>query len=159
MERDTLFKEQQGFSQGWLRFLVPAFLSLAVIVCIIQYYTKEESLQDAVMAIALIALVTVFIFSIRMETRIKADGIYVRFAPFHRKHQFYSWEQIHAAYVREYNPLLEYGGWGMRLGLFGRGSALNVSGNTGIQLVFKNGTKLLIGTRQPQEAIAALKRL
>ncbi len=159
MESNTVFIEQQGFSQGWLRYFLPALLLIAIVLSIIQYVTKEESLSDAVIAIVLLSILGLFIFSIRMETKIKIDGIYVRFSPFHIKPKFYPWEAIQQAYIREYNPLREYGGWGIRMGLFGHGWAYNVSGTIGIQLVLKDETKLLIGTRQPHKAAEALKRL
>jgi len=159
MERDTVFVEQQGFSQGWLRYFLPAIIAIAVILCIVQYATHNPDLGDAVIALVLLAILSLFIFSLRMETKIKTDGIYVRFTPFHIKHKYYPWEVIHQAYIREYNPLREYGGWGIRMGLFGHGWAYNVSGNIGIQLIMKDGSKLLIGTRQPHKAAEALKRL
>jgi hypothetical protein len=159
MEPNTVFIEQQGFSQGWLRYLLPALILIAIVLSIVQYFTKEESLGEAVIAIVLLSILSLFIFSIRMETKIKTDGIYVRFSPFHIKAKFYSWEVIHQAFIREYNPLREYGGWGIRMGLFGHGWAYNVSGTTGIQLIMKDGMKLLIGTRQPHKAAEALKRL
>lgn len=52
---------------------------------------------------------------------------------------------------------MDYGGWGFRFGLFGKGRALNVSGNKGIQLVLTDGTRLLIGTNKPDEARQALQ--
>ena len=159
MESKTVFIEQQGFSQGWLRYFLPALILIAVALSIAQYLTREESLRDAVIAIVLLSMLSLFIFSIRMEIKVKTDGIYVRFSPFHVKAKFYPWEVIHQAFIREYNPLREYGGWGIRMGLFGHGWAYNVSGNIGIQLIMKDGSKLLIGTRRPHEAAEALKRL
>ena len=42
---------------------------------------------------------------------------------------------------------MEYGGWGVRYSLTGKGRAFNVSGNIGLQLEFINGEKVLIGTQ------------
>jgi hypothetical protein len=159
MEDVIFFKEKQGFNQGWLRFLMPALVSIAVIISIIQFYTNDDSLAEAIVAIILFAILTAILFTIQMKTEIKAAGIYVQFAPFQRKPSFYPWENIRAVYIRQYNPLQEYGGWGMRSGLMGRGTAYNISGTIGIQLVFKNGKRHLIGTRQPHKAAEALKRL
>ncbi len=80
---------------------------------------------------------------------IKTDGIYVKFFPFHMSFRHYPWDQIHKSYVRKYNPILEYGGWGLR-GL-GKNRALNVSGNQGLQLELEGNKRLLIGTRKPDE--------
>ncbi|MBX2959059.1 MAG: hypothetical protein KF732_03800 [Flavobacteriales bacterium] len=62
-------------------------------------------------------------------------------------------------YVRQYSPLTEYGGWGIRLGLFGKGTAYNVSGNKGLQLEFTNNKKLLIGTNKPNELTETLTKI
>jgi TATA-box binding protein (TBP) (component of TFIID and TFIIIB) len=60
--------------------------------------------------------------------------------------------------VREYAPLSEYGGWGLRYSV-NHGKAYNVSGNQGVQLFFTNGKKLLIGTQKPEEITAILKQI
>lgn len=55
------------------------------------------------------------------------------------------------AYARSYRPLLEYGGWGIRLGPSGR--AFTMRGQRGAQLILKSGTRLLIGSENA-EALA-----
>ena len=72
------------------------------------------------------------------------------------KFRHFSWAELEEIYVREYSPISEFGGWGWRFGMGGK--AYNISGDQGIQLVFKNGKKLLIGTQKPVEAAEALKR-
>ena len=44
---------------------------------------------------------------------------------------------------------MQYGGWGIRG--FKSNRAYNVSGKIGLQLEFKNGDKLLVGTQNGQE--------
>lgn len=64
-------------------------------------------------------------------------------------------ERNSKAYVRTYDALSEYGGWGLKGGALwnnSKGKAINVSGNIGIQLELKNGKKLLIGTQKKKEA-------
>ena len=56
--------------------------------------------------------------------------------------------------IREYKPIMEYGGWGIRG--FGSNRALNIKGKIGLQLVFKNGQKLLIGTQKADEIVKIL---
>jgi hypothetical protein len=45
--------------------------------------------------------------------------------------------------------LTEYGGWGIKGTKHDR--AFNISGKQGIQLEFKDGNRLLIGTQKPQD--------
>ena len=111
------------------------------------------------MGFGLTLVVTLLMINIRLDMQIKKDGIYVRFFPFHLNFRFFSWEVISKSFVRQYNPIAEYGGWGFRLGLFGRGRALNISGDKGLQLEFSDGKKLLIGTIMPEELRETLIRL
>lgn len=50
----------------------------------------------------------------------------------------------------------EYGGWGLRLGGFGKGQAYNISGDKRLQLEFTTGQRLLIGTNKPEELSTVL---
>jgi hypothetical protein len=65
-------------------------------------------------------------------------------------------EDLNECFARKYRPILEYGGWGIRCGWKG-GRAYNVSGNEGVQLVFKNGKRLLIGSKEAYGLEAAIR--
>jgi hypothetical protein len=73
----------------------------------------------------------------------------VKFFPIHQKWYHFSWDEIDKYEKIEYRPILEYGGWGIRIGIHGK--AYNVSGNRGIRLVFSTGKRLLIGTQRPDD--------
>ncbi|TXD48954.1 hypothetical protein ES045_05870 [Polaribacter sp. IC073] len=86
--------------------------------------------------------------------------MHYQFFPFHFSLKTISWNEISKAGVRTYLPISEFGGWGLRGGFFfnkGKEKAVNVSGDIGIQLILKNGEKLLIGTQKKQEAAHVLK--
>jgi hypothetical protein len=91
-----------------------------------------------------------------LETNLKKDGIYVRFFPFQLKFKYYNWSNIKKSYVRQYKPILEYGGWGWRMSISGKGKALSISGNHGLQLELLDDKKILIGTKRPEELTKAL---
>ncbi len=109
-----------------------------------------------VIGIALnIALVALFLFA-NLKTEMTTAGISVRFFPFHLSAKHFSWDEISKAEVRRYDPLSEYGGWGIKGAFFSNGKAYNVSGNMGLQLEFNDGKRLLIGTQKPDEIQAKL---
>jgi hypothetical protein len=112
---------------------------------------KPASNSQLLIGAALSLLISIFVLSFRLDTQIKTDGIYVRLFPLQLTYRFFSWKSLLKCYVRKYNAIAEYGGWGLRLGLFGKGRAYNISGNEGLQLEFTNGKKLLIGTQKPEE--------
>ena len=99
------------------------------------------------------------LFKLKLITRIRQEGIYYRFYPFHLKEKHIPTEEILSYEVRQYKPITEYGGWGIRNGGKKYGKAFNVSGNMGLQLYLKNGKKLLIGTGKPAEIGKAMEAL
>lgn len=165
MNTETLFSEKQRFTQIWVWLLL-----LSINAFFFGELIKNEIFPSAPFGISKVyqfgvefyigafAIIssTIFILSIKLETLIKADGIYVRFFPIHQSFKFYAWEDLDKCFIREYRPLFDYGGWGYRGSSKNR--VLNVSGNKGIQLIMKDGTKLLIGTKKPDKVTETLKQ-
>ncbi len=148
------FKETQRFTQWWLWLvLVGSWVVLMYSLATVQPQTTIAYF----ISFGVGMLLPILFWQMRLMTRITEEGIYVRFVPFHFKEQFYPWESIESAQVRTYSPLMEYGGWGIKYGFNGQGKVFNVAGDQGLQLVFKSGEKLLIGTQKPTEIQAAVK--
>lgn len=160
MESKVLFKETQRFRQWWIWLILIAAFGVTIFAIIKEHHVMQNNFNPVFLAPLLIPILGfVLLFYSRLDTEIDAEGIRVRFIPFHFKFKTYNWNVIGQATVTTYNPVLDYGGYGLRFGLFGKGKAYNVSGDQGIQLVFKDGRKLLIGTQKPDEAAQALSNL
>jgi hypothetical protein len=157
-----VFKEEQRFRQTWL-IVVLLITSITPIAMMIKKLLKENttlSIQEFLITIGIIVLSISFIFVFKLTTRIDEKGIHYQFFPIHFKVKTIPWQTISKAYVRTYYPISEFGGWGLRGGFFfnkGKEKAINVSGDIGIQLIFKNGNKLLIGTQKKEEAKRVLE--
>ena len=109
--------------------------------------------------VALIAIAALFL-STKLETEVRSDHLRVRLFPFHIRHREIAAEDLSECYARTYKPIREYGGWGIRYSFRkGIGRAYNMSGNKGVQLVFKNGKKLLIGLHKPDELAQAINSI
>ena len=93
----------------------------------------------------------------RLETEVRQDGLYIRYVPFHRRFKRFKAEDLSEYHARTYRPLLEYGGWGIRCGWKGR--AYNVQGNRGVQLAFRDGRRVLIGSSKASELEAAIRSI
>ena len=157
-----LFREEQRFNQWWLWLLILVPTSMMWYGAIQQlifdkpYGTNPTS--DTGISILLVLfgiLLPLFMYSLRLITEVRQDGLYVRFYPFHLSFRHYPYESINSYQVREYSPLKEYGGWGIRYGK--KGMAYNVSGNRGVQLEFKTGKRLLIGSQRPEELVSQMQ--
>lgn len=165
MDNNIIFSERQRFRQIWIWLILLGVNGLwiyAIITQVVngqQFCNRPMSDTGLFIALGLTVLLTILFIAFRLDTEIKQDGIYVRFFPFYLTFRKYSWDKIAKSFVKQYNPIMDYGGWGFRLGLFGKGKALNVSGNKGIQIVLTDGTRLLIGTNKPDEAKQALQQI
>lgn len=155
-----VFKEEQRFTQP-LIFVILTMSALVTFGLVIHEYTKENSTMKLVELLTVIgvflgAILPIFFF--KLITRIDEKGIHYRFFPFHRKFKSILWYEIQSAYVRHYDAITEYGGWGLKGG-FGRkkGKAINAKGTIGIQLELKNSKKLLIGTQKESDAKRVLE--
>jgi hypothetical protein len=149
----TEFKETQRFTQWWLWLIL--FGTWAIMIFALLQEVNEIIMSFFIGGFIGLGL-PIFFWQMRLVTRVTSAGIYVRFIPFHFKEQFYPWDSIESAQVRTYDSLFEYGGWGIKYGFSGQGKVYNVSGDQGLQLVFKSGEKILIGTHKPEEIQAAV---
>jgi len=116
--------------------------------------TTNEFLGSLIGIIASVLLIFIF----KLSTRIDEKGIHYQFFPFHFSMKTLLWSEITKAEIRTYDPIGEYGGWGLRYSFNKKkGNAVNVSGDIGIQLTLKNGKKLLIGTQKKEAVSRVLK--
>jgi hypothetical protein len=161
MPATILFEEVQQFKQKTLEGLM-----LVVNTGLILAYGLEaaqtgqagpEANVGLLTGIVVAGLITLLLKRIKLITQVTTEGIQVRFAPLQRGFQRYRWADIDRLFIRTYNPVPEYGGWGLRMGP--SGSAYNASGNVGLQLVLRGNFKILIGTTKPELLLEVLRGL
>ncbi|CAM1347561.1 hypothetical protein [Tenacibaculum insulae] len=159
-----VFKEEQRFTQTWLIIIISLCSIMPFlfgVYGIIQQIIYKKPFGDNPMSdIGLIfftismLLLTFLIFLFKLKTRIDEKGIYYQFFPIHFSFKLISWNEINKAYVKTYNPIKDYGGWGLKGGSFfssEKGKAITISGDIGVQIELKNGIKILIGTQKETE--------
>jgi hypothetical protein len=157
------FQENQRFRQPWL-FAILLGSDLLMIYLILSFSVfATEDMDIAAVIILGITLVIMILLSIaflttQLITEIRNDGIFFKFKPFQRKYKEIRFDELESVEVKKYKPVMEYGGWGIRVGGKKRGKAYNVSGNIGIYFVFKDGRKFLLGTQKPESVKKVLQR-
>lgn len=157
----VLFEEKQKFDQPWLWVFIIASCMIPAIPMFMALTGDETLYRDQFigMAVAMTAMV-IALFFLRMSeliTYVKSDGIHYRFPPFLSRWQHIDKEHLKTYAIIKYSPLMEYGGWGYRVGF--KGKALNVRGNMGIKLNYGKSKSLLIGTQKPDDLHRAMARL
>lgn len=157
------FNETQRFRQWWIYAIILVSLGswFYGLIASIHASAAENTAPDLVLIITGVVplgLVFLLIF-LKLETRLRNEGIYIRFKPLQWKEKKIGKDEIKSFEVRKYRALIEYGGWGIRHGGKKYGKAYNVRGNQGLQLILKNGKKLLIGTQKPHEIKKAMETM
>lgn len=160
-----VFNETQRFNQWWMQLIHIASI-LFLLYSIYQWYFAESNVgnvssNDMVGQLAvIITIASIFIlfYFLKLNTEIDERGIHYQFLPFQLSSRTIRWDEMEKCHVRTYSPIKEYGGWGYRNSLGKKGQAYNVKGNKGIQIAFKSGKKLLIGTQKEDEARQIIER-
>jgi hypothetical protein len=172
MER-SYFKEEQKFDQVWFRLLIIlSWVPLIVIFGIGLYQqlvlkkpwgnnpTSDTGLLIITAFVFMIMAVTTWLsFTLCLITEITDEGLKYWFPPLINKVKTIPRSMISEFQVRKYNPIGEFGGWGIKVGTFGRGKAYNVKGNMGLQLLLKNNKKILFGTQRPEALKSAMEKM
>jgi hypothetical protein len=103
-----------------------------------------------------LALIIAVFATVKMETNVGEEGVHISTLYFWRR--FIGFNQIDDAEAVQYSPILDYGGWGVRISH--KGKAYNMRGRRGVQLALKNGGRVLIGSQRDEElAIVIQSRL
>ena len=148
-----VFTEQQKFTQP----LVIIALSMALLVSL--YFIFKEwnvivtgDLNEkfsALSSLIIVLLVILLFMNLKLKTRVDEKGIYYQFFPAHLSFKFIDWKDISTCTIRKYDPISEYGGWGIKFNLFkNKETAFTTKGTIGLQLELTNGKKILIGTQK-----------
>lgn len=146
------WSETQQLRQKWVWILFGFVFLLSVATGLYPFIHGDHSgnaIAGLILQLSLPVIIMAVCWYIRLETTVDIAGISYRFFPLTGRKTI-SWDDIAFAWVRKYKPLAEYGGWGIRYSLGKNGKAINMRGDMGLQLVLKNGSRILIGTQQPE---------
>lgn len=159
-ETEILFEEIQQFTRASVRDFIKVLMGIvfvALIISLILHKGKMSDYSRLLIIIFPLLLVANFILDSRLIVQIRTDGIYVRFPPWQSKFSNYNWGDIAEIQVRDYQGMRDFMGWGIRYAPGKMGYI--VAGNCCIEIVFKNGNKVLISTQKPGDVNEVLRRV
>ncbi len=165
-----IFEETQRFNNQWVRLFacigagaIVASFARAVYQQLIRGIPWGDSpLSDPVLtalSVTMFALAGALVwlaFKLTLIVSLDRSVLRIRMFPLiHRRIPVSSIQEVEAV---EYNPLREYGGWGIKWGGPKRGWAYNISGNLGVRLKVAGGKCILVGSLLPEELAEALNK-
>jgi hypothetical protein len=162
----VVYREEQNFD--WRVYASVAFCELLA-WCLIAWYLRRSApghvavgefhgLPTSWLATLLLAATTVFLLALlRMTTEVSPTDVHVWFGwvPIYRRRLAAA--SIQRIEVVTYRPIHDHWGWGIRIGPDGE-RVLSARGSRGVRLELLDGTRLLIGSQQPEALARALER-
>lgn len=153
------FKEEQKLKLWWLYVLIGLeLIVLAPIMFLSKHRITLAELKDMhyvpLLSFVLPMLAVWLINNIKFNFEIDKEGISYRYFSITGKRTIIPWTSIKKAYIRKYDALGEYGGWGAKNRLWFK---LNDKAyifndhNKGLQLELKNGKKILFSSNKVEE--------
>ncbi len=157
---EILFREEQKFNQLWLWLIVLGTTGMMWYGFIQQiifdqpFGTNPTSNWLMWFLWLLIGIgLPLLVYNLKLIVEVSPDHISIRFVPFVSRTILY--KEIKRFQARSYNPVREYGGWGIK-GWSRKRMAYNVSGNQGVELEFYTGQSLMIGSQKYEELAQAI---
>jgi hypothetical protein len=151
MKDDLKFREVQHFRQLWIVILVIIITGFSWYAFVQQIIRGQQvgthPASDSWMWVIWIVfgiILPLFFYFVKLITEITDKHLKISFWPIHRR--IIALESIKTFKACEYNPIIEYGGWGIRWNRK-KGMAYTVSGIYGVYIELTNGKKLLIGSQ------------
>ena len=168
----VLFKEEQRFTQWWFWLIMIAVLLSILIPFVLGMYSQvvldkpfgnnpmstEGLIVTGIFSVLIMGVIFFILIKSKLKTKITQEGIWVSYPPIIKKWKKFTAEEIEKYGVRTYKPNWEYGGHGLKRRRK-YGMSYTVSGNIGLQLYFKNGKKLLVGTQKKQAIEYAMDKM
>ena len=146
----SYFHEEQRFSPWLIRTL----LLIAVLPVAFVFFVRGVVLSVMIVPLILLAVGVLLAFA-RLVVDVDREAITVAFHFLWPKRRIRI-SDVRKAEATKYSPLLDYGGYGVRLGF--RGWAFNTSGDMGVLVETNDGSRLMIGSHRPNELEAAIER-
>lgn len=149
---NRVFNEAQSYRGTWVMYLI-LLVELPTIVLLLVFFLKEDDKSE--MGIALIVvigslfIILLFLFTLKLETRIDDLGISFRYFPFIRKWRKIEKDQILSVKVINYSPVMDYGGWGLKGNKTTK--AYSILGDEGILIDTGEKKRIMIGTSKTKE--------
>jgi len=148
------YHEEQHFHDVLMGLLVLAMLFVVFVTTVAVVFSRPNDALLLAIAPAMIVLVAALISLSHLDVDVTDSGVSIAFRHLWPTRRI-AFADIVGLEVKRYRPLIDYGGWGVRLGP--AGWAYTTGGDVGVKMRLRKGLPVLIGTRHPSELEAAIR--
>ncbi len=157
------YREVQSFNVR----LILAVIGVAVLVVVYGVYQQlhegasfgnmPSDSAGLFITLAVLVALGILLIKARLHTTINEEGVYVRLFPLQLQWRHTNWAEIDQLEIVQFDAIGDYGGYGIRFSLSGKGVAYIVEGNSGLHIYRKHKKPLLIGTQRTAEMLGRLE--
>ena len=140
MQNNTIIYQEKTTMKLWAFITIPLLLVVILLDILLNESPKINGSSDSLWTIAIPVVVFLLLYFIKLEWKFTENAFQFRFFPFIVKEKIIPYSEIQHISVMKINPLLEFGGWGLRRGKLGK--AYTTQGNLIIHIELKSGQKL-----------------
>ena len=145
-----IFYESQNMRKHWAFYLS---IVISVGVCSLSLiYPVGRVLPPILISLA----TTLILYFIKFKTKINEDGIYIKYFPFQLKGRLWRWSEIQSFRAAHFDPLSQFGGWGIRVSLNGN-RCYSAKGSFAFILSVRN-KNIYIGTQKKDQAAEVIEK-
>lgn len=166
-----LFYEEERFNQKWNLFLITPICVGFILFQLYSLYSQlvwkkpvgSEPLSDSwliAMSFFVIPLMTflVWLFSVtKLIVKVDREKIFIRFYPLVKREILIN--EIASFEIKEFNPIIDFGGWGLRYSIRWKTTGYIMKGKVGVHIHLKNGKNLLISSERANELYQVIKEV
>ncbi|MEA3335302.1 MAG: DUF6141 family protein [Chloroflexota bacterium] len=158
---EVSYHEDQKFTQWWIWLLVYGISALMwwgfVEQIILGKPWGSKPAPDWMMWLLWLFIgigLPLLFHRLKLVTEVSENSLHIRYPPITSRD--IPLADIQSFEARSYDPIREYGGWGIR-GWRGSGVAYTTSGNQGVELTLQDGKSVMVGSQRAEELAAALE--
>ena len=140
MQKTEIIYQEKSSMKLWAFILIPILSVVVLLDVLINNSPKFTQNPEAQWTIIIPILVFLLLYFIQLEWKFTESDFRYRFFPFIIKERIIQYSDIQNMSVMKINPLLEFGGWGLRRGKLGK--AYTTDGNLIIHIELESGQKL-----------------
>ena len=140
MQKTEIIYQEKSSMKLWAFILIPILSVVVLLDVLINNSPKFTQDPEAQWTIIIPILVFLLLYFIQLEWKFTESDFRYRFFPFIIKERIIQYSDIQNMSVMKINPLLEFGGWGLRRGKLGK--AYTTDGNLIIHIELESGQKL-----------------
>ncbi|MCD4687375.1 MAG: DUF6141 family protein [Anaerolineae bacterium] len=155
------FREVQYMRQWWATMLIGG-IAVLMWYAFVEQIVRGNTFGDnpapdwmIVLFWAIFGIVFPVIWAfIRLIVELHTDHVHIAYIPFLWRTIPYA--EIASATAITYQPLREFGGWGIRVWFGWRRIAYSVSGTRGVELILTNGRVIVLGSQRADALATAI---